>query len=135
MPAVTGKDGQILKNKYAAFVGKMTGPKTEAALAKVLSIGVTGAKELAPLEYGTLINSAFRRIYPAGNNKLRGVAGFTVYYAYYLHEKTNWRPRPPSKKSGPAWNPGATPKFLEIGFTSSEQRELMQKALGDTYKL
>ena len=62
MPAKSGKGGTQLKQKYAKFVGSMTGPTTKAAMAKVLSIGMTAAKELTPMEYGTLINSSFRRI-------------------------------------------------------------------------
>jgi len=134
MPAVTGKDGKAMKGKYLALVGKMTGPKTESAMAKILSIGITGAKELAPLEYGTLMNSAFRRIEKTGAG-IRGVAGFTVYYAYYLHEKLNWKPLRPEFKKGPGWNADAEPKFLEKGFTSQSQIKLMQTALGDEYKL
>jgi len=134
MPAKAGKGGKQLKRKYAVFVGKMTGPRTESAMAKVLSIGMTGAKELAPLEYGTLINSAFRRIEYTPHG-IRGVAGFTAAYAIYLHENRNWSPRPPDKKTGPGWNPNAKPKFLERGFTDPDQRALMQKAIGSSYKL
>ena len=134
MPAKNGKGGTQLKRKYSVFVGKMAGPKTESAMAKVLSIGMTGAKELAPLEYGTLMNSAFRRIEktPAG---IMGVAGFTVNYAIYLHQNPNWSPRPVNMKKGPSWNPNASPKFLERGFTDPGQKALMQKAIGSTYKL
>ena len=141
MPAKSGKGGKELKQKYSVFVGKMKGPKTESAMALVLSIGMTGAKELAPLEYGTLMNSAFRRIDKVEKG-IRGVAGFTggvskkgFNYALYLHENRNWSPRPPDKKAGPAYNPNAKPKYLERGFTDSSQRALMQKAIGISYKL
>lgn len=141
MPAKNGKGGAQLKRKYSVFVGKMAGPKTESAMAKVLSIGMTGAKELTPREYGTLMDSAFRRIdkTPAG---IMGVAGFSggmtkkgFNYALYLHQNTNWSPRPVNMKKGPSWNPNASPKFLERGFTDPEQKALMQKAIGSTYKL
>ena len=134
MPAKAGKGGEQLKQKYSVFVGSMTGPKTESAMAKVLSIGITGAKELAPLEYGTLMNSAFRRIEKT-NTGIRGVAGFTVYYAYYLHERLDWKPRPVAMKSGPGANMNAEPKFLQKGFTNPDQKALMQKAIGRTYKI
>jgi hypothetical protein len=141
MPAKNGKGGKQLKQKYAVFVGRMTGPKTESAMAKVLSIGMTGAKELAPLEYGTLMNSAFRRIEytPTG---IKGIAGFSggmakdgFNYALYLHQNLDWKPRPPALKSGPGWNQNAKPKFLERGFTDPIQISLMQKAIGSSYKL
>jgi hypothetical protein len=120
MPAKPGKGGANVVRNYKRVVGKMTGPRTESAMAKVLSIGMTGAKELAPLEYGPLINSAFRRTEKTQYG-LRGVAGFAVGYAIYLHQNPNWSPRPPDKKTGPAWNPNATPKFLERGFTDKDQ--------------
>ncbi|AGH16068.1 hypothetical protein VPKG_00031 [Vibrio phage pYD21-A] len=133
MPAKSGKDGNALKNKYENYVGRMTGPRTKAAMAKVLSIGMTGAKELAPIEYSTLINSSFRRIEGSRLN-WRGIAGFTVNYAVYLHEKTNWKPRPPDKKAGPAWNANATPKFLARGFTDPEQLSMIQTVIKSEYK-
>jgi hypothetical protein len=141
MPAKPGKSGSDVKRKYQKLVGKMAGPRTESAMAKVLSIGITRAKELAPLEYGTLMNSAFRRIDKSPNGII-GVAGFAggvtkggFNYALYLHEHKNWSPMPPDKKTGPGWNPQATPKFLERGFTDSDQRAMMQKAIGSAYKL
>ena len=103
-------------------------------MTKVLSIGMTGAKELAPLEYGVLMNSAFRRIEGSRLN-WRGIAGFTVYYAYYLHERTDWKPRPVAMKQGPGANMNASPKFLQRGFTSPEQISLMKAAIGESYKI
>ena len=139
MPAVTGKDGKALKGKYIAFIGGMTGPKTKAALAKVISAGMTNAKENAPLEYGTLINSAFRRIEGNKRDGWVGRCGFTVYYALYLHgtEKYTplWKPRPPEDKDGPGWNPFATPRFLELGFIGPLAVEEIQRIIKDSYKL
>lgn len=140
MPAKPGGAPSDVKRNYAQVVGRMTGPKTEAAMAKVLSIGITGAKELAPLEYGTLMNSAFRRIEKTPTGIL-GVAGFAggmtqdgFNYAYYLHENTNWSPRRPENKKGPAWNPDAEPKFLEKGFISPQQMTLIQQAIRSSYE-
>jgi hypothetical protein len=141
MPAKSGKGAKQLKGKYATFVGKMTGPKTKSAMAKVLSVGVTGAKQNAPMEYGTFIESAFRRI-EKGPNGIRGIAGFSggmsktgFNFGLFLHETTNWSPRAPSQKKGPSWNPNATPKFLERGFTDKDQLVMMQRSIGDTYKI
>ena len=133
MPAKPGKSGTDVVNKYKAYVGRMTGPNTRGAMAAVLTIGITRAKELAPLEYGPLINSAYQRIEETQTG-FYGEAGFITGYAYWLHERTDWNPRPPDKKAGPAWNPDATPKFLERGFTDSDQRVLMKKAIKDSYK-
>ena len=134
MPAVSGKGAARLNQRYKQLICRMTGPKTETAMALVLSIGITGAKELAPMEYGTLMNSAYRRINktPTG---IQGIAGFGVAYAIYLHENPNWSPRPVNMKTGPAWNPNAEPKFLEKGFTSNEQKALIQRAIKAEYRL
>ena len=37
----------------------------------------------------------------------------------------SWNPRPPLLKDGPAWNPDATPRFLEYGFESKEAGEMI----------
>jgi len=141
MPAKSGKGGAQLKSKYATMIGEMTGPRTESAMAKVLSIGMTGAKERAPMEYGTLMNSAFRRIEKTGAG-IRGLAGFSggvsadgFNYALYLHHSNKWRPRPVGMKVGPSWNPNATFKYLERGFTDKDQRSMMNIAIGGSYKL
>jgi hypothetical protein len=124
---------QQLQRQLNDMLRNATGRQTEAAVAKVLSIGITGAKELAPMEYGTLINSAFRRIYPEGRD-IVGIAGFAVSYAFHLHEITTWNNRAPEDKEGTAWNPNGEPKFLEKGFTSSGQLTLMHRALRSSYR-
>lgn len=137
MPAKAGKTPEHLKSNYSAFVGRMTGPKTKSCLAKVLSAGMTNAKEYAPIEYGTLINSAFRNISETPNG-WRGVCGFTVYYALPLHGSDTytplWNPRPPEDKKGPAWNPFATPRFLELGFTGPLAVDEIQQIIASEYK-
>lgn len=138
MPAKTGKGGNQLKRKYAAYVGRMTGPRTEEAMTLVLSIGIGYAKEYAPLEYGTLINSAFRRIEKKPFGGFRGIAGFAVNHAVYLNGDAThtplWKPRPPEDKSGPGWNPFATPRFLDLGFTGPIPKPEIQEAIRNSYK-
>lgn len=41
----------------------------------------------------------------------------------------SWNPRPPVLKDGPAWNPNATPSFLEYGFESKEGQANLAKYL------
>jgi hypothetical protein len=139
MPAKNGKDGKQLKQKYAVFVGGMVGPKTKATMAKVLSAGMTNAKENAPLEYGVLINSAFRRIEGSKELGWRGICGFTASYAYYLHGDQSytplWKPVAPENKEGPGWNPFATPRFLELGFIGPLAKEDIQRIIQQGYKI
>lgn len=139
MPAKSGKGGKQLKQKYSVFVGQMTGPRTKAAMVKVLSAGMTNAKENAPLEYGTLINSAFRRV--EGSNQMGwvGVCGFAVSYAYYLHGDQSytplWKPVAPEDKEGPGYNPFAVPRFLELGFIGPLAEPEIQRIIQDSYKI
>ena len=139
MPAKSGKGGRQLKQKYSVFVGNMTGPKTKGAMAKVLSAGMTNAKENSPFEYGTLINSAFRRIEGSATLGWRGVCGFAVSYAYYLHGDQSytplWKPRPPEDKDGPGWNPFAVPRFLELGFIGPLARPEIERIIRESYKI
>jgi len=123
-----------LSARLNEMIRQASGQKTEAAIAKVLSIGMTGAKELAPMEYGTLMNSAFRRIYPSGRD-IVGIAGFAVAYAFHLHENMTWNNVAPEDKDGPAWNPEGSPKFLERGFTDDSQKALMLRAIATTYRM
>lgn len=123
-----------LQARITQMIMQISNQKTEAAITKVLSIGMTGAKQLAPMEYGTLMNSAFRRIYPEGHN-LVGIAGFAVSYALYLHENMTWNNVAPEDKEGPAWNQDGSPKFLERGFTDESQKRLMRRAILRSYRL
>lgn len=130
----------VLRN-YAEFVDKMTNQQTQAAVTEVLVIGMTRAKELAPMEYGTLANSAFHRV-TQSSGMIKGVGGFSggmsakgFNYALYLHENTNWSPRSVNKKKGPAWNPDATPFYLKRAFTDSDQKALMKEAIMETMRI
>lgn len=58
----------------------------------------------------TLIEKSSSSLSPAGSNG-------------------SWNPRPPLLKDGPAWNPNATPRFLEYGFESKEGQAAIIKYL------
>jgi hypothetical protein len=140
MPAKSGKDGSNVVKNYQVLVGRMTGPKTRGAVAAVMTTGMTYAKFHAPVEYNVMANSAYQRINET-ENSFHGECGFEngvtpdgFNYAFWLHETLRWKPRPPNKKAGPAWNPDATPKFLEHGFTSPEQQEMINIIIKDSYK-
>lgn len=141
MPAKSGRGAKDVNKNYAAFVGKMTGHKTQAATAKVLVIGMTRAKELAPVEYNDLAGSAYHRV-TKGANGVQGVGGFLAgitkdgfNYALKLHNTRNWSPRRPEDKEGPAWNPDASPFFLKRGFTDPDQKALMLRAIKTEMKI
>jgi hypothetical protein len=139
MPAKSGKGGKQLKQKYSVFVGSMTGPKTKAVMAKVISAGMTNAIEWTPEEYGTLINSKFRRIEGSAKTGWVGICGFTAAYAYYLHGDQSytplWNPVKPEDKDGPGYNPSAHPRFLELGFIGPLAKPEIQRIIQQGYKI
>lgn len=93
---------------------------TRKGLSKVGLFVKAEAVERAPVEFGTLRNSAFSQVSP---NTFRGhpvaTIGFTAKYAPYVHEapmKLKGQPRPSRKgikaNSGVYWQGGEN-KFLE----------------------
>ena len=137
MPIKKGGKAKAMQ-QYTAYVGRMAGPKTKAAMTKVLSAGMTNAKEYAPVEYGTLVNSAFRRIEGSKEAGWTGYCGFAVHYALYLTGTDTytplWKPVAPENKEGPGWNPFAKPRFLQLGFTGPLAKEEIQRIIRESYK-
>ena len=105
--------------------------KIEQKARTTMHIVLAGARarsdEKAPLEYGTLVNSAFTDVKVSGY-KVQGVFGYMTNYAAFLNNTTNWKPRPIEMKKGPATNMNATPHFLDYhGFESPEARAEIEK--------
>ncbi len=101
----------------------------ERALNSVGVVVANKALEYTPLEYGILQNSQYQTLQVTPNGYSVSV-GYTSKYAGALHDRTDWKPRPPDQKSGPAWNPNAKPKFL-YSAAKEEQVTINQIMLGD----
>lgn len=101
----------------------------ERALTSVGVVVANKALEYTPLEYGILQNSQYQTLQVAPNGYSVSV-GYTANYAGALHDRTDWNPRPPDQKQGPAWNPNAKPKFL---YSAAEEVKVTinQIMLGD----
>ena len=96
--------------------------KARATVHVVLAGARARSDEKAPLEYGTLVNSAFTEVKVNGH-RVQGTFGYMTEYAAFLNNTTNWKPRPINMKKGPATNMNATPHFLDYhGFESPEAR-------------
>lgn len=93
----------------------------------VLSIGENHSKELAPIEYSTLVNSVMKDVTISGQG-VKGVLSYNTNYAAFLEFNQKWKPRPPLLKNGPAWNPKAEPHFLKKGFEEPESVASIKKA-------
>ena len=99
----------------------------------VNSIGATWSRTWAPVAYGTLVNSQNITISMNGT-KVSGKLSYDVDYAQYLETNENWKPKPPPKYGSGgtgranAWNPNATPHFLEKGFTEPQPQSEIERA-------
>lgn len=134
MPFKAGKSPKDVSRKYKAVVNDMAGRKVKTALTKVVVYAAGASKEIAPVEFGSLVNSQFREV-----NKTdfgwRGTVGYTQSYAAALESPRpggrldGWKPKPPEEKFGPAWNPIATQGFLRLGFLGQESRPAIERIL------
>jgi hypothetical protein len=127
MGKVTGV--KALQRNMGRIFKDINEKKAPQFVGAVLSIGLTHSKELAPLEFGTLVNSS---VMDVDVNSFKGeVSGSVRYLANYaaaLEFRTDWKPRPISEKAGPAWNPDAEPHFLRKGFEDASSRAAIKKA-------
>jgi len=119
--AVRRKMGRIFKD--------INEKKAPQFVNQVLSIGLLHSKELAPLEFGTLVNSAFMDVdVNSFKGEVTGSVKYVTNYAAALEFRTDWKPRPINEKAGPAWNPNAEPHFLKKGFEDSTSQSAIKRA-------
>jgi hypothetical protein len=83
MPFKPGKSPKDLSNNYKKKVTGIVKDKAEAVMTKVITYAAGASKEIAPIEFGNLINSQFRRIEQTSTG-YRGTLGYTVGYAAAL---------------------------------------------------
>lgn len=93
----------------------------------VVNIGASESKEFAPVEYSTLVNSQVTEV-DAKPGGVVGTVSFNTDYAAFLENNEKWKPRPVNAKKGTAWNPKATPHFLQKGFESTQSQTAINKA-------
>lgn len=106
--------------------------KAERAMTAILTAVGNKALEYTPREYGPLIASQDRTVFKFGAGT-RGTIIYTQKYAAALHERTNWKPKPPKKKKGPAWNPKAQPKWMIRA--DKETKSIQEKIVTGELKL
>lgn len=100
--------------------------KAPEFIAAVMSIGAAKSKELAPIEYGTLVNSIIIDI-SNQTSYSRGTIFYMANYAAAL-EFGIWKPVAAANKQGPADNMSAEPHFLRKGFESPESKTHIKQA-------
>lgn len=108
------------------------GQITEKAMTEILGVIDSQTVQYVPIDTGALINNRFRRV-EATATGLIGTIGFIQEYAAPLHERTNWKPKPPGSpgKKGGGFNPDATHHFLAKGV--EESRAMIRKIIEANY--
>jgi hypothetical protein len=119
---------EIQKNAKA-LIHNVIPKDIERALTAIGVVVGNKSLEYTPIEFSTLINSQYR-INEATQTKYTVRVGYTQEYAAPLHERTNWKPRPPELKDGPAWNPNAKHHFLTDA-AEEEKVTIRRIILGD----
>ena len=99
----------------------------------VMANAASLSKEKAPIEFGTLVNSQRIDVTKQAGRVIFSL-GYYTGYAAFLNNTYKWKPRPPAIKAGNAWNPDATPHFLEYGFESSEAKSNINRYM-DIFKV
>ena len=105
---------------------------TEKVMTEILGVIDSQTVQYVPIDTADLINNRFRRVEstPTG---LIGTIGFGQKYAAALHERTDWKPKPPNTpgKKGGGFNPDATHHFLFRGV--EESRAMIKKIIEANY--
>lgn len=116
-----------VKAGYKRVFADIREKKAVQFITAVNSIGAAASKELAPMEYGTLVNSQMQNVDVTGS-KVTGTVSFNTFYAAFLEFNPKWRPVPINIKAGPATNMSAKPHFLRLGFESPESQAAIKQA-------
>ena len=128
------KNANQVKANLRKSVAKIDKKAQQFVQAVVSDAGIL-SKTKAPLAYSLLVNSQQQDFEKRGFSGYVGVLSYNTKYAAALNDpKVPWRPKPPvkygNKKKGiapaTAWNPEATPHFLEYGFESPEAKTMIE---------
>lgn len=98
--------------------------------------GSAESRKIAPIAYGTLVNSQYMRIFKQSGNMYVEV-GYLTDYAQYLEGTPQnpavWSPKPAPKYGyagrapANAWNPQAKPAFLRTAFESQDAQNKFEE--------
>jgi len=127
------KNANQVKGNLRKAVAKIDKKAVQFVQAVVSDAGAL-SKTKAPLAYSRLVNSQ-EQDFEKRNTRYTGILSYNTLYAEALNNpKIPWRPKLPAKygnkKQGiapaTAWNPEATPHYLEYGFESAEAKKMIE---------
>lgn len=121
------QQNRIRKNVQTVVHGKIP-LKIERALTAIGVVVGNRAIEFTPLDTGALINSQDRDVREyMGGYRLSIV--YTQSYAAALHNRDDWKPRPPGSPGKPngGYNPRAIPEWMDAADTTTRptQRRIL----------
>lgn len=109
------RGGNKLRRNFKTSIENKNARVKKAVTAAAFVIG-SRSDERVPVDTKALMNSRFTKVIPMAQ-AWRGIIGYTQDYAAALHERTDWKPKPPGspgKRTG-GYNANAEPLFLEKG--------------------
>lgn len=110
-----------LKRRMNTVLTKTIPQKAEKAVFAAITTGGAIANTYAPVEYGFLRGSQYRKIQLSGTTYI-GAVGHTAEYAAAVHEaKGTLKGQPRPSGRGNYWDPDAKPKFLSGAFDDNRQ--------------
>lgn len=122
-----------LKRRMNTVLTKTIPQKAEKAAFAAITTGGAIANTYAPVEYGFLRGSQYRKVQLSGTAYI-GMVGYTAEYAATVHEAKGalkGKPRPSGR--GNYWDPSAKPKFLSSAF--DDHRSDIDQAVYEAMKL
>lgn len=105
-----------LKRRMHMTLARVIPQKAEKAAMAAAVTGAAMANTYAPVEYGFLRGSQYRKIQVRGTAYV-GAVGYTAEYAAAVHDaKGTLKGQPRPSGRGNYWDPDAEPGFLTKGF-------------------
>lgn len=115
------KGVEQLKRRMSTVLTRTIPQKAEKAVFAAITTGGAIANTYAPVEYGFLRGSQYRKIQTRGTAYV-GAVGYTAEYAAAVHDaKGTLEGKPRASGRGNHWDPDAKPKFLSSAFDDNRQ--------------
>lgn len=115
------KGVEQLKRRMNTVLTKTIPQKAEKAVFAAITTGGAIANTYAPVEYGFLRGSQYRKIQLSGTAYI-GAVGYTADYAAAVHDaKGTLKGKPRPSGRGTYWSPSGEPKFLSSAFDDNRQ--------------
>lgn len=115
------KGVEQLKRRMHTVLTRTIPQKAEKAVFAAITTGGAIANTYAPVEYGFLRGSQYRKIHTRGTAYV-GAVGYTAEYAAAVHDASGkLKGKPRASGRGTYWSPSGEPGFLSSAFDDNRQ--------------